>query len=147
MSVKVSVRLDPGAIRSQLTGPNAAIAQDLMKRGQRVLNAAKRNCPVDEGRLRASLAMEMSGSGDSLEVKVGSNLKYAIYVEKGTGVYAGKGYITPKNGRFLVWPNKNNSGSGNRRYSGGRTSQYVFARRVKGQRAQPYLEPALAAAR
>lgn len=139
--------LDPGQVRAQLTGPSGAITRDTIRRGQRVLNAARRNCPVDEGRLRGSLAMDVIGSGGpALEVRVGSNLEYAIYVHEGTGVYAGRGYITPKRAKLLRWPNKNNSGSGSRRYSSGRTSQYVFAKRVRGVPSRPFLRDALPAA-
>ncbi len=144
---QVTIKLAPQAIERQLTGPSGAIAKDLVRRGQRVKNAARRNCPVDEGRLRASIDSEVRGSGRSLTVRIGSNLAHAIYVEKGTGVYAGRGYIYPKRGRYLRWPNKNNSGSGNRRYKSGKTSQFVFAKKIKGMKAQPFLEPALDAAR
>lgn len=147
MSVSVSVRLNPAEIRSQLTGPGGAVARDLLRRGQRVQNEARRLCPVDEGRLRASITTEVRGSGEALLVRVGSNLQYAIYVHEGTGIYAGKGYIYPKRGSYLRWPRKNNSGVGNRRYSGGRTSKYVFAKKVKGVRSRPFLRDALPAAR
>lgn len=144
---EVTIRLDPQAIQRQLTGPSGAIARDLVRRAQRVQNAARRLAPVDEGRLRASISTEVRGSGRTLEARVGSNLEYAIYVHEGTGIYAGRGYIYPKRGRYLRWPNKNNSGSGNRRYSRGRTSRYVFAKRVRGVRPRPFLRDALPAAR
>lgn len=139
---QVTFRLDSAAILQQLTGPNGAVARDLVRRGQRVQNAARRLAPVDKGRLRGSITMEVRGSGRSLEVRVGSNLPYAIYVEKGTGIYAGRGYIYPKSGQYLRWP----STSGGR-YKGGATKGYVFAKRIKGMKAQPFLRPALDAAR
>lgn len=119
----------------------------MQRRGQRVLNAARRLCPVDEGRLRASLAMEMRQQTEGPVVRVGSNLKYAIYVHEGTGVYAGRGPIRPKSGKYLRWPAKNNSGSGRRRYKSGRTSRYVFAKQVRGIPSRPFLRDALPAAR
>lgn len=143
----VQVKLNPQEIKRQLTGPGGAVALDLLKRGRRVQNAAQRLAPVDQGGLRASITTEVRGSGEDLLVRVGTALKYGIYVEKGTGIYAGKGYITAKGGGLMRWPNKNNSGSGNRRYSGGKTSKFVYAKKVKGQKAQPFLEPALKAAR
>lgn len=142
----VTIKLDKRAVQAQLTGPGGAIARDLLRRGQRVENKAKRLAPVDEGRLRGSITTEVRGGDASLVVRVGSNLEYAVYVHEGTGIYAGKGYIYPKRGRYLVWPNKNNSGSGNRRYSGGRTSKFVFAKRVKGVPPRPFLRDALDAA-
>jgi len=147
LMASVTIKLDDKAILNQLTGPNGAISRDLLRRGNRVLNAARRNCPVDEGRLRASLSTEVLGSGQNLAVRIGSNLKYAVYVHEGTGIYAGRGYITPKNGKFLAWPNKGGTRSGGRRYSGGSTESYVFAKRVKGVKARPFLKDALPAAR
>lgn len=141
----VEIRFNAKAIQDQLTGPNGAVTRDLMRRGQRVVNAARRLAPVDEGRLRASIAMEVRGSGPSMVVRVGSNLKYAIWVHEGTGIYAGRGYIFPK-GKYLRWPAKNNSGAGNRRYSGGKTSGYVFAKKVKGVKPRPFLKDALSEA-
>jgi hypothetical protein len=143
----VTIKLDSKAIKTQLSGPNGAVARDTLRRATRVQNSAKRLCPVDEGRLRASIAVELIGDGRTLEARVGTNLKYGLYVEHGTGIYAGRGYITPKRATMLRWPIKNNSGAGNRRYSGGRTAQYAFAKKVKGVRARPFLRPALDAAR
>jgi len=134
------IRLDTAAIKQQLMGTNGAAARDLVRRAQRVQNMARRECPVDQGRLRGSITFEVRGSGDGLEARIGSNLKYAIYVEKGTGIHAGRGYIYPR-GQFLRWPNTQGG-----RYSGGSTGSYVFARRIKGMKAQPFLEPALRAA-
>ena len=56
------------------------------------------------------------------EVQIGTNVEYALYVEKGTGIYAqgGKGRKTP-------WVFKSSDGN-----------FYV----TRGQRAQPFLTPA-----
>lgn len=139
----VDWRLDASALRHLV---ETEVGRDLQRRGQRVLNRARALCPVDEGRLRASLTMETRRSSLGPYVVVGSNLEYAVYVHEGTGIYAGRGMITPKRGRYLVWPAKNNSGIGNRRYSGGATARYVFARQVRGQPGQPFLLRALPAA-
>ncbi len=47
-------------------------------------NDAKRACPVDTGRLRASIASVPDGIGKWL---VGTNVEYAPYVELGTGIF------------------------------------------------------------
>lgn len=143
-----SVRVDQGQLRAILTSPSGPVYRDTHRRGQRVLNAARRGAPVDEGRLRASLTLEMRRQADGAPLaRIGSNLEYAIYVHEGTGVYAGRGPIRPRSGRFLRWPVKNNSGVGARRYRGGRTARYAFARQVRGVKGRPFLRNALEAAR
>lgn len=49
---------------------------------------------VDTGRLRNSIAHEVFG--DSQELQVGTNSEYAVYVHEGTGKYAAGGGGTPK---------------------------------------------------
>ena len=149
LMAEVTLKLNQKQIIDQLTGPSGAVALDLLKRGRRVQNLAQRLAPVDQGALRASIATEVSGSGKTLICRIGTNLDYAIYVEKGTGIYAGRGYITAKGGGLMRWPNKNNAyktTGGNRRYSGGKTAKFVYAKKIKGMKAQPFLEPALVAA-
>lgn len=62
-----------------------------------VESEAKRNCPVDMGQLRASIASEVKVTEDGITGYVGSNLDYAPYVHNGTGIYAldGSGRKTP----------------------------------------------------
>lgn len=143
--VRVSGRVDSAAVRALV---REAAEKDLRRRGQRVLNAAKTGCPVDEGRLKNSLALELvSGPGGVPVARIGTNLPYAIFVHEGTGVYAGNGPITPKRASVLRWPVKNNSGSGRRRYKAGKTAGFAFAKSVKGVPARPFLRNALDAAR
>jgi phage gpG-like protein len=122
---------------------------DLKVRANRVLNAARRLVPVDEGRLRASLTVQYATTTDGKPVaRIGSNLPYAIFVHEGTGLYGPRqSRIYPKNGKFMVWPMKNNSGVGTRRYSGGKTATHVFARSTKGMKGTPFLLNALDAAK
>lgn len=142
----IEVRFNGAALRSLAV---QASEQDLRVRANRVLNAARRNAPVDEGRLRASIAVEFTTGPDGEPVaRIGSNLPYALFVHEGTGIYGPKGQmIRPLNGRFMRWPIKNNSGSGNRRYSGGATAGYAYARETRGSPARPFLRDALDAAR
>lgn len=141
------VKLNYGQIGNLLQSPSGPVAAEVIKRSNRVLNKAKRLCPVDEGRLRSSLAFELRQDKASLVGRVGTNLEYGLFVHEGTGIYAGKGYITPKRGKFLRWPVKNNSGTGRRRYKAGATAQYAYAKRVKGIPGRPYLRDALDAGR
>lgn len=142
----VRVVIDGPALRRFTVTTARQVAQ---VRGNRVLNAARRNAPVDEGRLRASLTIEYVNESNAIVARIGSNLDYALFVHEGTGIYGPKGTpIRPVSGQWLRWPMKNNSGGGaRRRYRNGRTAEYVFAREVKGMRGRPFLRDALNAAR
>lgn len=121
--------------------------KDLRERANRVLNAARRLAPVDEGRLRASIAVTFGTDKGVPVARIGSNLPYALFVHEGTGLYGPKkAMIHPKSKQFMVWPVKNNSGVGNRRYTGGKTSSYAFAKATRGVPARPFLRDALPAA-
>jgi HK97 gp10 family phage protein len=85
---------------------------------QFVVGKAKRLAPVDNGELRQSIDGETEGAKNT----IGTDKKYGIYVEKGTGVHAedGKGRATP-------WFYEDSKGEGH------------F---TSGQKPQPYLTPA-----
>lgn len=59
--------------------------------GRMVLSDAIKNCPVDQGQLRASGRVDKGEES----VKVSFNSEYAYYVHEGTGVYAPGGRKTP----------------------------------------------------
>lgn len=144
----VEFRRHPDALQFIISSPNGPVMLDLMRRGQRVLNRARQLAPVNTGQLRASLNMEqvVSDRGDPA-VRIGTNLKYAIYVHEGTGLYGRGTPIVPVRATILRWPRVNNTGAGTRRYRGGATSAYVFARQSRGSRGRPFLRDALDAAR
>lgn len=143
----VSVVLDQAALNQLLRGQNGMVWQEIHRRSNRVLNRARVLCPVDEGRLRASLAVEMRREGDEAVGRVGTNLVYGLYVHEGTGIYGPrKTPIKPVRARILRWPAKNNTGGGRRRYRGGATARYVYAKQSKGSPAKPFLANALPAA-
>lgn len=81
---------------------------------------AKKLCPVDTGNLRNSITHQVDEGEPA--VYIGSNSEYAPYVELGTGIY----------------------------YPGGRQTPWVYQdakgdwHLTHGQRAQPYLKPAVA---
>ena len=56
---------------------------------------AKRMCPVDTGRLRASLSHEIERSKDGTVGRVGTNVEYGVYVEYGTRKMSAKPYLRP----------------------------------------------------
>jgi HK97 gp10 family phage protein len=86
-----------------------------------ILQRARSLAPVDTGKLRSSLDLNLSLSHDHYEAEVGTNLYYAIYMEYGTGIYSTKG-----SGRKVPWMY----------YSDGRWWW------TRGNRPKPYLTPA-----
>ena len=96
------------------------VKKGLEKACQLVENEAKKNCPVDDGILRASLTHEVAE--DASEGVVGTNVEYAPYVHEGTGIYAKNG-----NGRKTPWTYKDAKG------------QYHT---TKGQQQRPFLQDA-----
>lgn len=85
-----------------------------------VENDAKRECPVDTGQLRASIAHRIEGETGI----VYTNVEYAPYVEYGTGKHA-----RDKNGRQTPWA-----------YEDLKTGELIW---TSGQHPQPFMEPAL----
>ena len=84
-----------------------------------VENQAKENCPVDTGELRMSITHYVEGDTGV----VGTHKQYAPYVEYGTGLFAREG-----NGRQTPWSYQDAKGEWHS---------------TKGQKPQPFLEPAL----
>ncbi len=148
MAANVQIRLDASQVKAVLSGPNGPVWNEIHTRGRRVKAVAQRLVPVDEGRLKNSLTLEMGIVNGVPTARVGSNLDYAIYVHEGTGWWSktSPGYIRPTNAKALRWPQKNNSGRGRRRYKGGATAAYTFSKRSRGYPGRPYLTDALSAA-
>jgi len=86
-----------------------------------VQRSAKIKAPVDTGRLRASITPEVRAQGNLVTGVVGSNVKYAHFVELGT-----KAHFVPQ--QYI--------GTWARRHGLGDRGLFVSGR------AQPYLEPA-----
>jgi len=144
----LTVKLNEAGIKRLLSSPDGAVYADIRKRGNRVLQRARVLAPVDQGQLRASLAQEMLVRNGAPIARIGTNVKYAIFVHEGTGVYGPRRTpITPVRKRLLSWPIKNNTGQGRRRYRGGATQRYAFAKQVQGVRPRPFLRKALDAAK
>ena len=99
---------------------SSAIAKALERCGSQAEGYAKDLVPVDTGNLRNSISHKVDTFAKV--AYVGTNNEYAAYVELGTGQY----------------------------YKGGRPDSWVYqdekGRRhhTNGQRAQPYLKPAVA---
>lgn len=97
-----------------------AIAKALERCGMQAEGYAKDLVPVDTGNLRNSISYRVDASNK--EVIIGTNNEYAAYVEIGTGKYV-------QGGRPDSWVYQDDKGNWHH---------------TNGQRAQPYLKPAVA---
>ena len=97
-----------------------AAVRALEKCGLTAEGYAKKLCPVDTGNLRNSITHTVDEEEPA--AYIGSNTEYAAYVELGTGKYVSGGRPTP-------WVYQDEKGNWHRTH---------------GQKAQPYLKPAVA---
>lgn len=89
---------------------------------------AKGYAPRKTGVLSSSIHTEgPTISGAEVSARVGTNLSYAPYQEFGTGIYAGRGMITPKRAKMLAWRDN---------------GRWVFAKTVRGVPAKRYFQRA-----
>lgn len=86
---------------------------------------AKKNCPVDQGPLRASIQYNVSLNDNEIIGSIFSSLEYAPYVHQGTGIYAVNG-----DGRKTPWKHEVKAG----KYKGWHIT--------KGQKPNPFLDKA-----
>lgn len=98
----------------------SACQRALEKCGMVAEGYAKKLCPVDTGNLRNSITHTVSDGEKA--AYIGTNSKYAVYVECGTGVYYPGGRQTP-------WTYQDENGDWHLTH---------------GQRAKPYIKPAVA---
>lgn len=88
----------------------------------RIQSNVRERAPHATGALQRTVLTQVNYPSGQVSV----DSKYGIYVEKGTGVYAGKGLIRPKRAKVLAFK------------VGGSP---VFAKYIKGMKAQPYFKP------
>ena len=67
------------------------LQKDIEKAALTLEKNAKQNCPVDTGKLRASITTEVG----NLEAEVGTNVAYALYVEFGTSKQKAQPFMRP----------------------------------------------------
>ena len=71
---------------------DAAVTKALEMIGMQADNYARMECPVDTGRLRASINHAQQGKDTEV---IGTNVEYAAYVEFGTSKMAAQPYLKP----------------------------------------------------
>lgn len=95
----MSVVVNVAALNRFLTPPGGTVSPlgaRLMTTGLKIESRAKRLCPVRTGRLRSSITTTAPfRRGRHLVVVVGSNVKYAKYVEQGTRYMKARPYLRP----------------------------------------------------
>lgn len=130
-------------IYSSPTGP---MARHLLKQGIRVQSAARKNLNggasgprrINTGYLRTSVNTQLGVDSDGLVVRVGSKLKYALFVHEGTGIYGPKKrVIRPKSGKYLVFASKKS------KVKKGKWKGKVVVPYVKGIKPNRFLTTAL----
>lgn len=104
-----------GAMTAKLDG---ALQRGTQKGGKIIQAECKAECPVATGELCNSIVEQTSGGNCQYTSEVGPTADYGIYVEMGTGIYAG--------GRQTPW-----------RYQDAQGSWHT----TRGQKPQPYMEP------
>lgn len=115
--MQIDITDNSGLVKEEML---AASVRALEKCGLAAEGYAKLLCPVDIGNLRNSITHQVDRGEPA--VHIGSNSEYAPYVELGTGKYYPGGRQTP-------WV-----------YQDARGNWHL----THGQRAQPYLKPAVA---
>jgi len=89
------IQLDPAVIAALVEDEDGPVAADLLRRGLAVERAAKRNAPVDTGRLRSSIDTNLGTDDNGVYVEVGSDVEYALHQETGTRFQPGQPYLRP----------------------------------------------------
>lgn len=114
-----SIRIEIDNTDAVIRASRDQIKKALEECGLAAERYAKEKCPVDTGNLRNSITHQMDGDN---KVLIGSNTSYAAYVELGTGKYT-------DGGRKNSWVYEDSKGNWHM---------------TNGQKARPYLKPALA---
>jgi HK97 gp10 family phage protein len=84
------------ALAGAYRGMRLQTERDLVVLGLKVQNGARERCPVDTGRLRASIVSSgLEHDAKGAFVRVGTNVFYAGFVEFGTRYMAPQPYLRP----------------------------------------------------
>lgn len=132
-----------GVLYAQLRSPTGGVAKDMLRRGLKVEAQAKRNLAgangrpkrIDTGQTRASLTTRMVTYRSMPAARIGSPLRKAVWIHGGTGIYGPRRQpIRPQRAKRLVFKPKG-------------ANRVVYAKSVKGMKANPFLKDALSAAK
>ena len=76
-------------------GPDSAAGKYLTRKAITTVRHAKRNAPVDTGRLRSSITHEVGGDPEGIVARVGTNVEYAPHLEYGTSRMKARPFLRP----------------------------------------------------
>lgn len=81
-----ALHIDGDRLDAIFSDPDGPIGKIMLGLAAKAENAAKRKCPVDTGRLRASIShrVEVDQSENVVVGVIGTNVEYAVYQEFGT---------------------------------------------------------------
>lgn len=88
-------RFDDAGLRELFDSPQGPVGKEITRRTIRVETGAKRLCPVDTGRLRASITHALERDAQGLVGVVGTDVDYAPYVELGTSRAPAQPFLRP----------------------------------------------------
>lgn len=126
----MATHVDHAKLIRHLARPGGPVEKDLLRKAIKVQGAARRLCPVDTGRLRASITYRIDHRAGLPVAVIGTNVAYARFVSEGTGIHGPKGApIVAAPGRVFVFTPR-----------GGDT---VFTTQTQGVRPRPFLKQAL----
>lgn len=90
----VRVVLHHAELAKLLASPQGDVSRFMLRQGIRVSSAAKRFCPVDTGRLRASIGVSQSFGAGGATTTVEATADYGIYVHQGTRYMRARPFLT-----------------------------------------------------
>lgn len=127
------VRLNNAEINRLLYSRNGPVVREVTRVANLTQQQARARLRGSTGKLAASINVTVTAQPGRQRVhaRIGSTLEYAIYQEEGTGIYGPRGVpIRPKRAKALRFKPRGGRG-------------FVFAKQVRGSRAQHYLLTAL----
>lgn len=139
-SVSVRHKGASAAVIQTMLATSSDLYADMFKRAVRVQSQARKNLSrppqrIDTGALRASISVTPLRWHGLPAFRVGTNMKYALFVHDGTGIYGPKHHlITPTHAQVMVFKSR-------------RTGKNVFTRTSRGMPGNPFLKDALSAAK
>lgn len=89
------VIIDHASLDALFSSADGPVGRELARRAIKVEAAAKRICPVDTGRLRASITHRLEHDAEGLLAIIGTDVEYAAYVEFGTSHMRAQPYLRP----------------------------------------------------
>lgn|SRR5512144_2501453 len=131
MSVIIRINVEQANIRKAFSDPKGILARGVLRMSKKVERKAKRLAPVDKGQLRASITSHIVFRGGIPIGRIGTNVKHAVWVHQGTGIYGPRGVpIRPKTAKVLVFKPKG-------------STKNLYVKSVKGMKGRPFLRDAL----